>query len=224
MIAGVDGYRRGWIAAVERGHGRTAVRTYPSFKALRDDRQLTQIVIDIPIGLLERDARACDIEARRLLGRKRSSSVFPAPIRAMLAARSWEEACQILLELEAKRCSKQLWGILPKIREVDEGITPEVQRRVREGHPEVCFAMMNGGKSMEHPKATARGRVKRLALLEPHFPDVRAHLADVPSSKTDIIDAYACLWTARRIINGEAMSFPTEEERDAKGLRAEIVA
>jgi predicted RNase H-like nuclease len=34
--------------------------------------------------------------------------------------------------------SHQAFGILPKIREVDQLMTPEVQETVREIHPELC--------------------------------------------------------------------------------------
>src|SRR5437763_795582 len=117
MLAGIDGYQKGWIAAVELRPGETVVRAYPNFRSILDDESLTLIVIDIPIGLLDHGARSCDVEARRLLGRARGSSVFPAPIRTMLDARTWEEACRRRVEREGKKCSKQVAGILPKIRE-----------------------------------------------------------------------------------------------------------
>jgi predicted RNase H-like nuclease len=224
MIAGVDGYKKGWIAALDLGNDRTAVRAYPTFRAIRDNRELEEILIDVPIGLLENGSRACDLDGRRLLGHPRGSSVFPAPIRPMLAARTWEEACRILSEIEGHKCSKQTAAILPKIREVDAAMTPELQQRIHEAHPEVCFAMMNSGRAMTYRKTTNEGRLERLRLLERYFPDIRKHLSDVPGAKTDIIDAYGCLWTARRILNGEAVCFPKQEERDAHGLKVEIVA
>jgi predicted RNase H-like nuclease len=44
------------------------------------------IAVDIPIGLTEVGARACDEHARSELGQPRGSSVFPAPLRAVFAA------------------------------------------------------------------------------------------------------------------------------------------
>jgi predicted RNase H-like nuclease len=44
--------------------------------------------IDIPIGLTASGPRSCDLEARRLLGPRRSS-VFPAPAREVLRAWSY---------------------------------------------------------------------------------------------------------------------------------------
>jgi hypothetical protein len=78
------------------------------------------IALDMPIGLPERGPRACDLEARRLLGPGRASSVFPAPIRPVLVATSYDDACQIRLQVEGKKLSRQAWVIVPKIREVDD--------------------------------------------------------------------------------------------------------
>jgi predicted RNase H-like nuclease len=223
MLAGIDGYKKGWVAAIELRPGETVVRAYADFKSILDDGTLTLIVIDIPIGLLDHGARTCDVEARRLLGRGRGSSVFPSPIRTMLEADTWEEACRRRVEQEGKKCSQQVAGILPKIREVDEGMTPARQHRIREGHPELCFAMMNQGKPMTFNKRTKLGEKERLRLLLPHFPDIALQLSTVSGARTDILDAYACLWTARRIAQGKGMSLTAETEVDRKGLKAEII-
>jgi predicted RNase H-like nuclease len=100
MLAGIDGYKKGWIAAVELKPGKMVVRTYPNFRAILDDGSLTLIVIDIPIGLLDHGARTCDVEARRLLGRVRGSSVFTAPMRTLLDADNWKESCRSRVEQE----------------------------------------------------------------------------------------------------------------------------
>jgi predicted RNase H-like nuclease len=224
MLAGIDGDKNGWIAAIEVRPGETVVRAYPNFRSILDDSSLTLVVIDIPIGLLDHGARTCDVEARRLLGRDRGSSVFPSPIRTMLDAGTWEEACRRRVEQEGKKCSKQVAGILPKIREVDRGMTPATQHRVREGHPELCFAMMNQGKPMSFNKRTKQGQEERLTLLLHHFPDIPMQLREVSGARIDIIDAYACLWTARRIVQGKAVSLIADTEVDSKGLKAEITA
>ena len=49
------------------------------------------VAIDMPIGLSDDGARACDVAARRLLGRA-GSSVFPTPVRAVLATDDYAEA------------------------------------------------------------------------------------------------------------------------------------
>jgi len=141
----------------------------------------------------------------------------------MLRARTWEEACRIQFKVQRKRCSKQTAGILPRVREVDELMTPDLQARVLEGHPELSFAMMNGANPMTYRKLTKEGRVERLGLLGPHFADIERNLSRIPGGATDIIDAYACLWTARRVLRGEAVHRPPVPQLDERGLRCEIV-
>ena len=223
MLAGIDGYKNGWVAAIEVRHSKTVVRAYPNFRTILDDSSLALIVIDIPIGVLDHGARTCDVEARRVLGRARGTSICPSPIRSMLYAGTWEEACRRRFAQEGKKCSKQVAGILPKIREVDEGMTPATQHRVREGHPELCFAMMNQGKAMRFNKRTKQGQKERLTLLRRHFPDITMHVREVRGASTDIIDAYACLWTAKRIAEGKEVLLVADTELDSKGLKAEIV-
>lgn len=224
MVAGVDGCKDGWVAAIAGRRGRTRVAKFSSFSALVAREDLSLIVIDVPIGLLESGSRQCDLEARKLLGFPRRSSVFPAPLRPMLDARDWEEACVIRLRVDGKWCNKQVMGILPKILEVDQNMRPDLQLRVREGHPEVSFAVMNGGRAMRDRKSTPQGRRERLRLLSRHFSDVRESLSKIPGATTDLIDAYALLWTARRILRGEAMVLPPNPEIDARSLRAEVLA
>jgi predicted RNase H-like nuclease len=40
----------------------------------------------------------------------------------------------------------------------------------------------------------------------------------------DLLDACACAWAARRILEGGSIRFPTNPPSDAKGLRMEINA
>ena len=38
----------------------------------------------------------------------------------------------------------------------------------------------------------------------------------------DLLDAFATLWTAQRLLTGDAMIIPAHPPRDARGLRMEI--
>lgn len=71
----------------------------------------------------------------------RASSVFPAPIRPVLGAGSWEVACSMREASEGKRMAKQAWAIVPKILEIDRlqqaGAASAII--VRKVHPEICF-------------------------------------------------------------------------------------
>ena len=190
------------------------------------------LAVDIPIGLTTSTARACDVDARRFLGAPRASSVFPAPSRAALDAASYAGACARNLRATGHRLSRQLYGILPKIRHVDRLLTPVMQVRVREAHPEVIFAALAGRRrGLAHSKKTPAGERERLAILRRVAPafdpeTVRRALGAARVTRDDVIDAVACLVAARRVHAGTALVFPRTRapERDRRGLRMEIVA
>jgi predicted RNase H-like nuclease len=232
VIAGADGCPSGWVVVRETlPAGGISWEVVPSLAALCEGPGAPRLLaLDIPIGLPLTGARGCDIEARRLLGRPRGSSVFPAPIRPVLLASSYVEACQARHRAEGKRISRQLWNIVPKIREVDAFLRTNawMQDRIREVHPEVCFCFMAGGRPMTTAKKKRAGREERAALLRGEFGDtVDAALADLGRlgcAADDLLDAFAALWTARRSHGGTATSLPADPPRDSFGLRMEILA
>jgi predicted RNase H-like nuclease len=126
--------------------------------------------------------------------------------------------------------SKQAFHIMRKIREVDEVMTVQTQQYVREVHPEVTFAQLNGGPLM-HRKKDARGRAERIDLLgraglnisESWLQRERAKLGARWVLLDDVIDALACLVTASDIRKGGSRCLGGVEEKDAKGLVMEIV-
>lgn len=71
--------------------------------------------------------------------------------------------------------SRQSWAITPKIAEADAVIRrlPE-RRRLREMHPEVCFAALNGMRPMSFNKKKPAGHQERLAVLVRHLPQAAA--------------------------------------------------
>ncbi len=135
-VGGIDGCRAGWVlvtvpvtldAATVSGElpsfdpGTVGVRLVRRLEELGEDLdsgRLAAAAIDIPVGLPSCGPRAADVEARRLLGSRRSS-VFPAPARCVLGARTYEEACARSRAACGKAISRQLFNILPKIEEVD---------------------------------------------------------------------------------------------------------
>jgi predicted RNase H-like nuclease len=185
--------------------------------------------IDIPIGLRDEGARECDKRARQVLGRPRASSVFPAPIRPVLSAGSWEEACAIREQVDGKRMSKQAWAIVSRIRCVDREMieSPTLQNRVREVHPEVSFWAWTGSP-MRHRKTSGAGRAERLEVVEAYFGPgafdaVRALYPVGRVGHDDILDAFAALWSAERVLKGSARTLPRHPPVDRRGLRMEIV-
>ena len=220
VIAGVDGCRDGWIIVSEISDGLTTIEVASDFQQILH-RDL--VVVDIPIGLLEKGIRLADQEARRLLGR-RGCCVFTAPLRPMLTCLDYDEARNCRLGIEGKALTKQAWAIIPKIIEVDRLLTPESQSRVKEGHPEVSFAQLNGGKALTLSKHCEEGRCERLALLRKHFSGLASELQKHTQIAEDLIDACVMLWTARRVRDGHAVALPERAPRDIRGLLMQIWA
>jgi len=230
-IVGADGCPSGWLCVFEDlPSRRLGSKIFASVAELFDAApEIDVLAIDIPIGLTDAGPRQCDVAARKWLGGKRASSVFPAPIRPALAASTYPEACEISHRAQQKRISKQAWAIYPKIREVDELLRSrdDIARRVREVHPEVTFTAWNGA-AISEPKKSAGGFARRLALVTAHFGDsafesVRARYRRRDASDDDILDAFSALWTAERIVAGTAESLPREDAIDSAGLPMRIV-
>ncbi len=125
--------------------------------------------------------------------------------------------------------SAQSCGFFDKVWEADhfvrsgrrrpDGSWP-VEQWMFEVHPELCFQRMQeyhlahpaqwtkrepGAGPWPHlsPKKRARGVLQRLTLAGQHFTDVRKRIIDSDWSVTgnldDPLDAYAALWTAKRV-------------------------
>jgi len=97
--------------------------------------------------------------------------------------------------------------------------------RIAEGHPEVSFALVNGGSAILASKHTAEGLSIRSELLSREFNrPIDSLVASWPKSmRTDVLDSLALLWSARRIERGVAARFPDAiVERDRLGIEAVI--
>jgi predicted RNase H-like nuclease len=224
IVAGVDGCRGGWIAfEVELPSRATSVEMVElAYLLRRRSPDFSYLAIDIPIGLFD-DSRACDKAARKLLGQPRGTSVFAAPCRESLSAGSHSDASATNLRITGRGLSQQAWGIAPKIKQVDDAITPECQQWAFEVHPEVCFWALAGGHPMTHRKKVSDGVDERLVLLRTVFPDIDQHLQHRPLgvAKDDLLDAAVAAWTALRLHKDEAQRV-CEPEHDEKGLAAGI--
>lgn len=230
-VAGVDGAPGGWAIVIKDGD-RWITRKVASLQIILEAGFVFDLIaVDIPIGLLDAyvvGGRGCDRAARRLLGRSRGSSVFPAPVRPALTAASWEEACirSRASAIHGKALSKQTFGILPKIREVDELLQRHVELRevVREIHPEVCFSEL-AGNPMTSRKASKWGREERRRALMQPFPELHA-IEEAGRGQglpiEDILDATVACWSALRLIDGRGYSLPDAVSLDATGLRMAI--
>jgi predicted RNase H-like nuclease len=175
-----------------------------------------------PVGLLDEyrpGGRTCERDARRLLGPRRGAAIASAPPRAALDARDAAGATKV------GGVSAVVWRLMPKVRETTGEIQPYWQRTVFEVHPELSFYQLNGDQPMSYSKRLAAGRSERRELLVSKFPGVDrlldARLASIRDSH--LLDAAACLWTARRIAARAVQRLPEDPEWDSQGMRMEIV-
>jgi predicted RNase H-like nuclease len=226
----VDGCRAGWVVAAADADtkGRPAAITIsvvPDFAAVLA-AGADRIAADVPIGLPDERAdggRACDVAARRLLGDARGSSVFAAPPRPALELESFADPRRPALGL-----TLQAFGILPRIAEVDELVTPGLQDPVAPGallmevHPEVVFLDLNGGLPMPESKHSAEGLVRRRMLLEDALGRPLPVMIPRGAAQDDVLDALACLWVAAAPLASLAALPADGVPRDARGLAMQI--
>ena len=230
-VVGVDGCKPGWIAA-EYDHklSQLTFRTYADFSSLLVAcAEAASIAVDIPIGLTESfQPRRCDQLARRLVG-LRSSSIFPAPDRRLLQFSAYSEASAFSRSLSGKGLTRQTFAIFSKIVQADSAMVPELQSKVFEIHPELCFWAAAGRHALTHPKRRLNGFEERRAILERVFIGVaiptRSEAARLfrGVGPDDVLDATVASWTAWRHAQGICGRIPESPEFDPRGLRMEMV-
>lgn len=177
-LAGVDGCKGGWIAAIVSDDGAEApvIRVVQRFADLFGGEVVPDLVaVDMPIGLPDRvqgSGRGPEQAVRALLG-DRQSSVFSIPARWAVEATDYWEACALALAASdpPRKVSKQGFHLFPKIREIDGLLRsePGLHERVFEIHPELAFRTMRGAPLL-HPKkikgvVNPEGLTERRSLL-----------------------------------------------------------
>lgn len=199
-VLGVDGWRGRWVGALLTGRT-VELLVLDDVAAALAVPDVDLIAIDMPIGLSESGRRICDDDARTRLGRA-GSSVFPAPLRPVLRAVDYVDACRISIDASGKALSKQAWNLTPAIRQLDDALGDAPSQRVVEVHPELAFRALSSG-TVSDPKVTARGTMQRFAALRAVM-DVEQALTDAPRlvPMVDALDACAAAWSAQRISEG----------------------
>jgi predicted RNase H-like nuclease len=209
LVAGVDGYRNGWVAVSLDPSGDVQVSTHPTFSEVLS-LSARVIAVDIPIDPAGRGARPTDAAARAFV-RGRASSVFSTPPRSALEARTFAEASEIARTITGKGISQQAFALGRKILEVNA--LAEVDERVIEMHPEVSFCRL-AGDALAESKHTPEGLERRRALLAAAGIVLPGAVSGVPEA--DLLDAAAGAWTAARYASGDAEALPPEH-RDRLG-------
>jgi len=221
MIAlGLDGYSRGWVA-VQIDGARRELRVLGCISELLT-MSFDRAGIDMPIGLPERGLRDCDLEARMML-RPHASRVFTGARRGLWDHASHAAANQALKRRGEAGVSIQLWNLGPKILEIDESITPRLQLRIREAHPELVFLRLNFGRPLPSKK-TEEGIAERMKLLKrERFTELKQWIAHKPpgAKADDILDACAVAIAARDFTSGHVLP-RNGAQKDERGLKMQI--
>jgi len=187
----------------------------------------------MPIGLPDgSDIRDCDLSAQKALGCQRSS-VFLTPPRSCLEAPGPVEFQSMHKEIRGIGAGLPVWGIVPKIREVNRIIEGRIagdatlQDRVIEFHPELTWQRLAGSSTMSS-KRLAAGVLQRISLLEqishgwlPSFPQ---KISGNPGID-DVLDAVVGISAAQSFVRRTRVlqRYPIgEPKRNSKGLRMEI--
>ncbi len=248
-MAGVDGCPDGWIVVYGRANGEIKPARVVSRldEIVSAPEQPSIIAVDIPIGLLKQSlakGRPAESLVRTKLG-ARKSSVFRVPSRSAVYAsvapapadsrERFFHACRVARDTsdDGKAFAKQSFYILDKVVEINTLLRGDsgLAARVFETHPELAFVGMNGGVALNEPK-------KKNNKNYPAGLDLRRGLlagAGIPRSlldmhppkgaaDDDMIDAFACLVTARNIHAGRAQPYPNPPPRDEFGLPMAIWA
>lgn len=238
IVAGVDGCPGGWVvvmAAADRPSEASVSFRAAFAEVLELVAAASHVAVDIPIGLPARagiGGRPADVAARARLG-QRQSAVFSVPSRAAVQETDYAAACAIALSTSdpPRKIAKQTFHLFPKIREVDRIMTPALQTRVVECHPELAFWSLNGQQPLGEPKKVKSrpyppGLALRVLLLsragfdaglleDRHFP-----VSSV--GPDDLLDAAACCAAAIRMTRGTGVRVPDLPPLDERGLRMEI--
>jgi predicted RNase H-like nuclease len=204
-VLGVDGWRGRWVGALLDGRSVHLLDLADAVAVLAVP-DVEVVGIDMPIGLPDDRPRVCDDEARTLLRpHGAASSVFPTPVRAVLATDDYAEARALSRAATdpPRAPSAQSFQLVKAIRALDDALGEPPAEHVVEVHPELAFRALD--RELRDAKVTARGMARRLAALR-RVMDVDAALLDAPPRipAVDALDACAAAWSARRIADGTA--------------------
>jgi len=223
VVAGADGCPDGWVVCFKGSGGRLSLRVVGALDEIFDLVEgLTVLAVDMPIGLLDcPGGRDCEVEARKLLGKK-GSSVFASPCRQALDGKTYEEANRTSKAL-GSGISAQAFGLFPKLIEVDRLLRkrPDLRALVYEAHPELAFARLNGDAPVLSKKRKSDGRADRLRLLATH--GLQPETTKLKGARADdVLDAIACYRTALLFASGTATRLGHAAARDRYDLPMNI--
>ncbi len=208
---GIDACRSGWIMVImHKTSNQFTYRFSPTFSELvtniKTKNESYRFLVDMPIGLLplkntdqdQPNHRRCDMQARKILGKKHSS-IFSPPCRQALYEETYSSASSTNFMITGKKISKQSWNIFPRIKEVNEFLHQNAWARsiFFESHPEIAYQKLNNQTPLRYSKKTNDGIVERMAILNRYHSDAKAIYNKIVSDKRmkekmqkdDVVDA-----------------------------------
>lgn len=229
LCIGVDGCRGGWIAAVIN-RGKVKIERYTNIKdIIEKNSSFNELLIDMPIGFPSGiDDTRPDAVARKIVS-PRGSTIFSTPCRDTVYADSEEDQIKRNKECIRKGLSKQTMAIIPKMRELDAFLqaNTEYKNVIKESHPEICFARLNGSVVMSK-KSKDEGLEERYCILRRYLPGLKRSMIlekskELGCNKDDIIDAICLAVTGSLSTLGKAESIPERPSKDRTGLMMQMV-
>nr|WP_242987708.1 DUF429 domain-containing protein [Anaerobacterium chartisolvens] len=232
---GIDGCRAGWVAVNITKEG-FEVELYKSIVEICSKySDSDSILVDMPIGLPESiDEIRPDAEARKIIA-GRSSCIFNTPCRQSVYTEDYFEASSINKQVLGKGLSKQSFAICNNIREIDELLekVPEFKEKIKESHPEICFAMLQSTGPYKEPiyesKHTEEGQYARFTVLEQYYDraaDFVQYIHGHPrlsKISEDCIDALCLAVTGMLGIKNGFRTVPEKPMCDSRGILMQMV-
>ncbi len=240
---GIDACHSGWIMIVfDKSDHRFSYSFSATFSALfanhKTGKAYSRFLVDMPVGLppaknagdARMGQRSCDMQARKILGKKHAS-IFNPPCRQALAEKNYDSASATNYRMTGKKISRQSWNIVPRIKEVDEYLQKHRQADsfILESHPEIAFQKLNLHIPLQYSKKSTEGIQERLAILSKYMPEAKTVFMQVVSDKTlrgkvrkdDIVDALVlCVLNYQQGSN--LYNITDEDQEDEMGLRMGI--
>jgi predicted RNase H-like nuclease len=221
-VLGVDATRTGWLGALldPTGHGTPHLFVAASLPELLEQAGAVAVVaVTVPLGLPDQGRREADVQTRRFLG-EQGSSVLTTPVRDAVYAISHGEANTFNRAGGGSGVSSQAWELRRRIQELDAWVRQDLPALVVETHPEAAFATL-AGAPLQTRRRSGEGAIDRRALLATggvYVPTTAPHGVGTD----DLLDACAAAWSAHRVKNGEATTFPEDPQRHSDGIAAAI--
>ena len=230
MIAAADGCRGGWLLVKSSSWPcaqNPTVAICPNFSSvLQLTCECSFVCVDIPIGLPSgNQLRQCDSKARELLGPQGQTSVFLAPPRDCINEVSPQDFQKCHQRCRHKGAGLPVWGILKKIKEVDEIMTPSIQERIIEFHPELAWRRAAG--CTLDSKHQQMGISQRREILDKDIPALDELLSwklrlGSAAKLDDLLDALIGLSVAEQVLTKAGCFLPVGKELDIRGLTMQI--